>query len=102
MRVNTELPKKYPWYRNSYDIVSGSFYNNMSSIYQNKIIDFWSFTQVMDCCLGGSDGMIAGFVEPRRRFSGTICDIGSRLVERDIPLALPMAAKYQEWAECEE
>lgn len=56
----------------------------------------------MDCCLGGSDGMIAGFVEPRRRFSGTICDIGSRLVERDIPLALPMAAKYQEWAECEE
>jgi hypothetical protein len=48
----------------------------------------------MEYSLGGSDGMIAGFVEPRRGFSGAICDIGSRLVERDISLALPMAAKY--------
>lgn len=55
----------------------------------------------MECSLGGSDGMIAGFVEPRRRFSGAICDIGGGLVERDIPLPLPMAAKHQEWAECE-
>lgn len=56
----------------------------------------------MECSLGGSYGMIAGFVEPRRRFSGAIWDIGGRLAERDIPLALPMAAKYQEWAKCEE
>lgn len=55
----------------------------------------------MECFLGGSDGMIAGFVEPRRRFSGEICGIGARLVECDIPLALPMAAKYQERAKCE-
>lgn len=56
----------------------------------------------MDCSLGGSYGMIAGLVQPRRRFSGAIWDIGGRLVERDIPLALPVAAKYQEWAEREE
>lgn len=55
----------------------------------------------MDYSLGDSDGMIACFVEPRRRFSGVICDIGGRLVERNITLALPMPAKYQEWAECE-
>lgn len=54
----------------------------------------------MECFLGSSDGMVAGFVEPRRCFSGVICDMGARLVECDIPLALPMAAKYQERAKC--
>jgi hypothetical protein len=29
MRVKTELPKKKPWYRNSYNFVNGSFYTNV-------------------------------------------------------------------------
>ena len=54
----------------------------------------------MQCFLGGIDGMTAGFVEPRRRFSRAIGDIGTGLVGCEIPLALPMAAKYHERAKC--
>lgn len=54
----------------------------------------------MQCFLGCSDGMVAGFIEPRRRFSGAIGDIGAGLVGCDIPLALPMAAEYHERAKC--